>query len=245
MQTPQERAKELAVAHWYGYVEDTVSVHMPDRNRTYTRDEVLAIAKHHYISASCHGYKHAISDERAGIFRPRIGELSAVEVEAIGGEVGLCGMCRSDHCEDSYPTETSCSSYVPAIESLAPLDLSLPSITLPGTEHDVWAKYHEELEECRRERPYSMGFLVERWDVLQALQTHKERGGHSPETYATVARDLEDMHAGGMPVMEAKRQMILKNATRMRPTVGGECTGYYAPEVCARILATSGASFTP
>lgn len=87
--TETERAKQLANDHWDGYVSHMVEVHSVGAN--YTQAEVMAICKHHYISATIHGYKHAIEDERNGIFRPRISEpLTTGEIAAIARPCSNC-----------------------------------------------------------------------------------------------------------------------------------------------------------
>lgn len=84
------RAQQLANDHW-GYTGQTALVHMPDRNAVYTRDEVMVMCEHHFIAAAVHFYGHALEDERAGMFRPSIGEpLTPAEVDAISRPCSSC-----------------------------------------------------------------------------------------------------------------------------------------------------------
>lgn len=87
-----KRAVKLASDH-FEYIKATLSVH------GVVKDEIDKIA-HHYITAMIHGYKHAISDERNGIFRPTIGDpLTTEEVAAI---VGPCGDCLDSFTCDGH-----------------------------------------------------------------------------------------------------------------------------------------------
>lgn len=78
-----KRAVKLASDH-FEYIKATLLVH------GVVKDEIDKIA-HHYITAMIHGYKHAISDERNGMFRPKIGEpLTTGEIAAIAGPCSDC-----------------------------------------------------------------------------------------------------------------------------------------------------------
>jgi hypothetical protein len=188
------RSAELAKAHW-DYVRGLLIAHG-------VAQDLVDVAAYNYTTAFAHGYKHAIEDERSGLFRTRIGDtpLSPAEVAAAVNA---------------------------ATVDPAPLDFTLPSITLECTEEEAWEKYNQEYDEFYAAVPYSLHMVIERWDCLQALQTHRERGGISPGVYSGVVKDLEHMHHGGLPVMEAKKACLRKNAER----------GYYSEADNARILA--------
>lgn len=170
-------------------------------------------------------------------------EAAAIAEEVVyhsQGKVDLCATCDLDDngCFFGEAPHLSCSSYKE--RKPEPLDFELPSITLEGDETDVWEKYKEERDEYERaceEGASDMDCLVELWDCIQVLQTHKERGGHSPQTYMRYCGYMNDEAEAGMPVMEARRQMLLKNASRPRPGGG---TGYYSPKTCKIILASDG-----
>jgi hypothetical protein len=124
------------------------------------------------------------------------------------------------------------------------LDLSLPSITLPGDVDKVWMKYTEEQAEWMRSDPKTVEGLMELWDCIQVLQTVAERGGHGDHLVELYTSAAEKFLQEGKPVIEAKRAMLLKNAKRLRPTVGGDQShGYYSPKVCAAIIASNGHRF--
>jgi hypothetical protein len=253
MTTETERAKKLADDHlsWVAGYNKALGLTMIP----------MAAAEYLYRTAIYHGVGHGIELERSGIFRPRIGDpLPPEEVERIIGEVAplplLCKTCGQEDCSTNRMNEcekyAQCARWIekPAssfreriAEAKEPqaLDLSLPSITLPGDVDKVWMKYHEEYAEWARSNPNTIEGLMELWDCIQVLQTIAERGGHSDhlaELYTTAAKKFL---GEGKPVMEAKRAMLLKNAHRLRPTIGGEQThGYYSPEVCAIIIASNG-----
>jgi hypothetical protein len=159
----------------------------------------IATAEYLYRTATEHGYGHGVEDTHSG-FNP-------YESSALGKIVIL----KIDEI-----------SHIPGA-----LDLRLPSVILECSSNEAWNKYQSELHEFLEEKPYSFAAIVERWDCLQALQTHKERGGYAETTYCNVLADLDNMHDGGLPVMLAKVIFLNKNAVR----------GYYSPETCQAIIA--------
>ena len=102
-QDPKTRAKELAAAHWHGYVQPTLAVHARGQQLAYTAAEVMEIAEHHYLTAAYHFYMHAAEDCANGIFRKRIGEpLTAAEVDDITASIP--SGCQNGECAHHAPT---------------------------------------------------------------------------------------------------------------------------------------------
>jgi hypothetical protein len=108
------------------------------------------------------------------------------------------------------------------------LDLSLPSIMLECTAEEAYNKYLSERKEWMATIDGTMSELIEKWDCIQAYQTHVEHKGKLPHEgdENAIRRYVEE----GRPVMQAKAAMLLKNAKR----------GYYAPEVNQIIIASNG-----
>jgi hypothetical protein len=244
MTTETERAKQLADAHWNGYVGELLrafGVNVADADGF------------NFISAFQHGYKHAVEDIRAGMFRPQIGpDYIADEVERISESLNLDGgvwagagtwtphpdeitpphpgatLCRScqrdGHCIGYYPTteDGGCEGYASSLreriaEAKEPqaLDLSLPTIAICCTPFQILEKFKEEVEEYNVAEPGSMAQLIEAWDVIQVAQTYREHGGCSHDVETgVVVCNLQDWHGAGRPVMQAKRAMLVKNAAR-------------------------------
>ena len=83
--TEKERAKKLAAEHW-GYVEGVILAAKYE-----VSDSAMKEIAYHYKTAFAHGYKHSVEDERAGMFRPSIGEpLTPAEVDAISEPCSAC-----------------------------------------------------------------------------------------------------------------------------------------------------------
>jgi hypothetical protein len=244
MTTETERAKQLADAHWNGYVGELLrafGVNVADADGF------------NFISAFQHGYKHAVEDIRAGMFRPQIGpDYIADEVERISESLNLDGgvwagagtwtphpdeitpphpgatLCRScqrdGHCIGYYPTteDGGCEGYISSLreriaEAKEPqaLDLSLPSITLECTAAEAYAKYLEECAEVDKAETV-LHSLIELWDCIQAIQTSIEKGGEWQSLYAGLMDDMLDRERRGNQVLLARRAMLMKNAARWR-----------------------------
>jgi hypothetical protein len=122
--------------------------------------------------------------------------------------------------------------FVPHTEATTPdpLDLRLPSIVLECTAAKAWCKFEEEVAEYGVAN--GLHALIELWDAQQALQTYRERGGKVGGDY-NVGATLARFHDAGEPVMEAKRAMLIKNATKSREDGG---TGYYSEDVNESII---------
>lgn len=189
-----------------------------------------------YRDIAGYGILGATKDERyAAIHTP----LPAEEVAAISA---VCG-CIKAHTTTDEVEKILSERYDDAAaisEGVGVLDLSLPSITLPGDKTVVWAKFCEERTEWAEAVKGSMEELVELWDCIQALQTYNERGGDDAYEGSLIG-EIAKHYKNNRPVMEAKKLMLCKNASRMRATVGGDqCTGYYSPETCAIIIESGG-----
>lgn len=112
------------------------------------------------------------------------------------------------------------------------LNLSLPSIALECTPSQAWFKYVDECREFMAEPTDSWPQIIEAWDCCQSMQTYRER--ESGCNIRLPEKKLSEMYDRGLPVMEAKAVMLVKNAARE----------YYAPEVNAAILSSNGHSWT-
>lgn len=86
------RAKELANAHWDGYVSALVGMHSGCYcGKFYTHKEMLELCEFHYKTALEHGHRHGVEDERNGLFRPQIGApLTTGEIAAIARPCANC-----------------------------------------------------------------------------------------------------------------------------------------------------------
>ncbi|OHD19274.1 MAG: hypothetical protein A2Y38_23805 [Spirochaetes bacterium GWB1_59_5] len=123
------------------------------------------------------------------------------------------------------------------------LDITLPSIALVCTAEDARQKYHEERDEWLSETVNTDAELIEMWDVFHSARTwfdrtSREFNRHADDALKEAHREIEcriEAVDGILPrIMAAKAACLLKNAQR----------GYYAPEVNAAILASSGHSWT-
>jgi hypothetical protein len=128
MSKETERAKQLAVAHWDGYVGPLADAHGA-KDRLYTHDEMLALCAFHYKTSHIHGYKHGCEDTRHGfspvqtearyaeIHTPLPAEDVAAISEGVGTErvvVNLCPTCGFTQCafafgRDNFASE--CAKY--------------------------------------------------------------------------------------------------------------------------------------
>jgi len=111
----------------------------------------------------------------------------------------------------------------------APLDLSLPSVTVDCSELACNLKWQEEMKEWGNCCTGTLDSAIEAWDVKQAAQTWWEHGKSDDSAKALLsARErLVIAYSYGDDVMKAKRIMMIKLAAR----------AMYSPEDCARILA--------
>jgi hypothetical protein len=102
-QTPEQRAVQLASDHWNGYIKGLLEAFGVDLSRVHS---------YNYITAFCHGYKHAIEDRQAGMFAPPL---------ITEDQPPLCPSCRrlDTECHGAKPeypvtSDGGCEGYIKA-----------------------------------------------------------------------------------------------------------------------------------